>query len=248
MTEAEWLASEEPEPMLAAAQEISERKALLIGCGCCRTCASEIVLDEFHRATELLERAADGLATDEEYFDAHRIANYALDLCTGTAPWIPSRYKTSNSLAGAWAVRELAARNWDCVPRENSWDRYSRPKQTPTILVAVTRAIANLECVGSTPGTDVMHQPRAVRGIVRVIHDIVGNPFRPVAFSPEWRTDTTIALARAMYESREFSAMPILADALQDAGCDNDEVLNHCREPGTHVRGCWVVDLVLGKS
>ena len=51
-----------------------------------------------------------------------------------------------------------------------------------------------------------------------------------------------------MYESRDFSAMPILADALQDAGCDNDDILNHCRDPVRHVRGCWVVDLVLGKE
>ncbi|MDY3556283.1 hypothetical protein R5W24_005446 [Gemmata sp. JC717] len=52
-----------------------------------------------------------------------------------------------------------------------------------------------------------------------------------------------------MYESRDFSAMPILADALQDAGCEDGAVLDHCRDPhGVHVRGCWVVDLVLGKS
>jgi hypothetical protein len=82
----------------------------------------------------------------------------------------------------------------------------------------------------------------------RLLRDIFGNPFRPVAFSPDWRSDTTVSLARQMYESREFSAMPILADALQDAGCDNDDILNHCRCDGAHVRGCWVVDLVLGKQ
>jgi hypothetical protein len=80
------------------------------------------------------------------------------------------------------------------------------------------------------------------------VRDIYGNPFRPVAFPPSWRTDTAIALARQIYESRDFSAMPILADALQDAGCDNDDVLNHCRGDGPHVRGCWVVDLVLEKE
>jgi len=80
------------------------------------------------------------------------------------------------------------------------------------------------------------------------LRDIFGNPFRPVAFSSEWRTDTALTLARTMYESREFSAMPILADALQDAGCDSDDILNHCRDTAqVHVRGCWVVDLVLGK-
>src|SRR5262249_22815312 len=79
------------------------------------------------------------------------------------------------------------------------------------------------------------------------IRDMVPNPFRPVSFSPECRTSTAIALARQMYESRDFSAMPILADALQDAGCESADILGHCRGPGPHVRGCWVVDLVLGK-
>ncbi|WP_239465688.1 hypothetical protein [Gemmata sp. SH-PL17] len=81
-----------------------------------------------------------------------------------------------------------------------------------------------------------------------LLRDIFGNPFRPVAFSLDWRTSTATTLASQMYESRDFSAMPILADALQDAGCDSADVLNHCRRPGAHVRGCWVVDLVLGKE
>ena len=102
------------------------------------------------------------------------------------------------------------------------------------------------------------------------MRDVFGNPFRPVPVSPEWRTDTVVSLARQMYESRDFSAMPILADALQDAGCDNDDILTHCRglcrdcgllppwggrhrlEAGRHaephVRGCWCVDLLLGKE
>jgi hypothetical protein len=71
---------------------------------------------------------------------------------------------------------------------------------------------------------------------------------RPVAFSPEWRTETVMSLAQQMYDSRDFSAMPILADALQDAGCDNEDILDHCRGGGPHVRGCWVVDACLGKA
>ncbi|HEX4610853.1 MAG TPA: hypothetical protein VH092_21870 [Urbifossiella sp.] len=78
--------------------------------------------------------------------------------------------------------------------------------------------------------------------------DIVGNPFRSVAFPAVWRTDTVGALARQMYESREFSPMPILADALEDTGCSHESILSHCRGDGPHVRGCWVVDLILGKS
>jgi hypothetical protein len=80
------------------------------------------------------------------------------------------------------------------------------------------------------------------------IRDIFGNPFRLVSFSPSWQTSTAIALANSMYESRDFTAMPVLADALEEAVCDSADVLAHCRGPGPHVRGCWVVDLVLGKS
>ena len=78
---------------------------------------------------------------------------------------------------------------------------------------------------------------------------IFGNPFRPVTADPSWLNSTVVALARGIYDERAFDRMPILADALQDAGCDNEDVLNHCRDPhGVHARGCWVVDLVLGKS
>jgi hypothetical protein len=81
-----------------------------------------------------------------------------------------------------------------------------------------------------------------------MLRDILGNPLRPFEFVQRWRTDTVVALARQMYDSRDFGAMPILADALQDAGCENEDVLNHCRKPKTHIRGCWICDLVLGKA
>jgi hypothetical protein len=83
----------------------------------------------------------------------------------------------------------------------------------------------------------------------RLVRDIFGNPLHNVPFNPSWRTEAVLALARQMYESRDFSAMPILADAIQDAGCNNNNFLDHCRDANTtHVRGCWVVDLVLGKE
>jgi hypothetical protein len=81
-----------------------------------------------------------------------------------------------------------------------------------------------------------------------LLRDIFGNPFHPVAVDPSWLTSTVVALARGIYEGRAFDRMPILADALQDAGCDNEDILTHCRGPGPHVRGCWVVDLVLNKE
>ena len=80
------------------------------------------------------------------------------------------------------------------------------------------------------------------------LYEVLGNPFRPVAVDPSWLTSTVLALANQMYESRDFSPMPILADALQDAGCGNVDVLTHCRQPGVHFRGCWVVDLLTGRK
>ncbi len=71
---------------------------------------------------------------------------------------------------------------------------------------------------------------------------------RPSAIRPDWLTSTVVALAAGIYAERAFDRLPILADALQDAGCDSEEILGHCRVPGPHGRGCWVVDLVLGKE
>ncbi|VTR93139.1 Uncharacterized protein (Fragment) OS=uncultured bacterium PE=4 SV=1 [Gemmata massiliana] len=98
------------------------------------------------------------------------------------------------------------------------------------------------------PLADHHGPPDAHALIIRLLRDVFGNPFLKVKFDKKWRTDTAVTLARQMYESRDFSAMPIMADALQDAGCDNADVLDHCRGDGPHVYGCWVADLVLGKQ
>ncbi|MCE9562013.1 MAG: hypothetical protein K8U57_08155 [Planctomycetes bacterium] len=74
-------------------------------------------------------------------------------------------------------------------------------------------------------------------------------PEYTLQFDPSWLTSTVVALARQMDESGDFSIVPILADALQDAGCNDDALLQCCRVPGNvHVRGNWVVDLVLGRE
>jgi hypothetical protein len=78
-----------------------------------------------------------------------------------------------------------------------------------------------------------------------------GNPFRPSIIAPDWLTwnNGTIAkLAQTIYDDRRYDIMPILGDALEEAGCTDGQILDHCRGPGPHVRGCWVVDLILGKS
>ncbi len=136
------------------------------------------------------------------------------------------------------------------------------------IPVEATHGV-NLVFFNRRPGEGFMSTVRAPAGwnkggaakkrAVWALHEVFGNPFttgrkrkgeprRGWQLDRKWRTDTVLLLARAMYDSRNFGAMPILADALQDAGCDNTEILNHCRVPGEHVRGCWVLDLVLERK
>jgi hypothetical protein len=96
------------------------------------------------------------------------------------------------------------------------------------------------------------------KGIADILRDLFGNPFRPVTAEPHWLTwngGTISTLAQAVYGERQTpqgtldnTRLAVLADALEEAGCTNADILDHCRQPGTHVRGCWVVDLLLGKE
>ena len=84
--------------------------------------------------------------------------------------------------------------------------------------------------------------------LLRLFHCLFDGPDRSVRFLPEWRTATVQALAEGIYAQQTFDRLPILADALQDAGCDAADVLAHCRGPGPHARGCWVIDRVLARQ
>jgi len=97
-------------------------------------------------------------------------------------------------------------------------------------------------------GADIYDDPPPTSYVTELLRDIFGNPFRPVSFDPNWRTSTVVALAEGVYADRAFDRLPILADALEDAGCDHPDILAHCRGLGPHARGCWAVDLILGKS
>jgi hypothetical protein len=79
-----------------------------------------------------------------------------------------------------------------------------------------------------------------------LLREVMGNPFRPTTFEPRWRTAETLGLAQTIWHDRVFDLMPVLGDALEDAGCDAADLLAHCRGLGVHVRGCWALDRVLG--
>ncbi len=136
------------------------------------------------------------------------------------------------------------------------WRRRDDPLRGARIVAARAVLTANSPSFASSENVAIAFQRRSyIEGLQErrrhcvLLRDIFVNPFRPCVFSSEWRTSTTIALARKMYDSRDFSAMPILADAFQEAECEDDVILTHCRDPKqVHVRGCWIVDLLLGKE
>ncbi len=122
-------------------------------------------------------------------------------------------------------------------------------KEVPTLLVEIaSESFGPLDAarIGNrfSNGNQGLKEQQA-----ELVREFFGNPYQPVAFDQTWRTPTVTALAQQMHDSQEFSPMPILADALQDAGCEDTSVLEHCRdELALHTRGCWVLDLILGRE
>jgi hypothetical protein len=88
------------------------------------------------------------------------------------------------------------------------------------------------------------HQDR----YARLFREIVPSPFRPFAVDPVWQSETVVSVGQAIYDEKAFDRLPILADALEDAGCTSADILEHCRGSSSHVRGCWALDLVLNKQ
>jgi hypothetical protein len=226
MTEAEWLACDDPTPLLEFARGTSSnRKIRLFAVGCCRAVWDSIPDGQLRDVIRVVERHLDGTATDDELDASVRAAHRTRRKPTDVERVVFATARCGSGVDdadGAGIVAEKAGR------------------------IAASSAARGEN--GLTPADWRTTYSTAQRQFAVLLRDIFGNPFCPVTFSPSWRTDTAVSLARQMYDSRDFSAMPILADALQDAGCDSDDVLNHCRGPGPHVRGCWVCDLVLGKE
>jgi hypothetical protein len=250
MTAREWDTDQRPEQLLWAVQgRPSYRKLRLLACACCRRLWDVLASDADRARVASTEQYADGLISESEYLAAFPTdpdsrdylparpdvqAKYFLALALHTLGWPDAEQEK-------WDIDEITGEQFP-----EPWDPGEYAQNQIRNLLARLALAVNW---GVRDGkVDLESRRREESAQAELIRDVLGNPFRPIAFSPEWRTDTAMALAQQMYESHEFSAMPILADALQDAGCNNDEILDHCRNTNQpHARGCWVNDLVLGR-
>jgi hypothetical protein len=244
-------------------RRITDRKIRLFACACCRRIEHLLGDERLRKGLEAAEAYADqsiGLADLKTAQKMVRAAwkcraaeseeAKAIWKAAQTSPDPVPRRGAAADFHGKFAAVIAAAAMLEVVVTKLSLGEYALPTHRAAAAVeqAALRAWVlggGAERGGESGKAASVAESRSQRDVLR---DLVGNPFRPVAFLPEWRTDTAVALASQMYQSRDFSAMPILADALQDAGCDSADILDHCRNLGLHVRGCWVVDLVLGKE
>jgi hypothetical protein len=227
MTEAEWLTGTDHARSFEFVEgRLSPRRSRLLAAALCRAAWPLLGHPGFIAALDAIERHADGAASTPELEEARQrcrvlaIQQFEEAARSAENP-IPERVTAIIQNELAWALAFAAT--------------------TPLSVEAVARRVLETTHPAFADSLAEVCRER--------VFDVVGNPFRPVVFDPAWRTSTAVGVATKIYDTRDFTAMPILADALQDAGCDSDAVLTHCRDTKqVHVRGCWVVDGVLGKA
>ncbi len=233
MTESEWLNGVDPGPMLAfITGKVSERKLRLFMCACCRRIWDILDAEPFRNAVEVAERYADGLAGSEE-LESSRVQ--AQDYYYG--PFLP----TNPGQVQRGPVRSVDFRTHIATHAGSPGER---------VNYYARRFNAQWHAKEAVPEEEVRR--------CELLRDIVGNPFRPVIPDANWLTwnyGTVRKIAQAIYDDRCLPAgtfdkthLAFLADALEEAGCDSQAMLTHCRSSSPHVRGCWVVDSLTGKE
>ncbi|HVK19450.1 MAG TPA: hypothetical protein VM533_21125 [Fimbriiglobus sp.] len=233
MTEQDWLTGTDPTPLLWFLRgRASDRKLRLFAVACCHGVWKWMPDERSRGGVEAAERLADGLVGEDEWQVAYNEAGEANDEFVGELAYL------SESARAAWYALTVGP--------EFKW------------VGDVVRSAIRLASSGAVDGYhfSIEADSEEVRAAtsrehtrqLRLLRFIFGNPFRPVTADPTWLTPTAVTLARAIYAERAFDRLPILADALEEAGCNDPDVLTHLRGDGPHVRGCWVVDLLLGRG
>lgn len=236
MSDAEWLACTDPLMMVEFLRgRSSERKLRLFASACCRRIVHLPVDERLLQVIEASERYADGDATMDEVLAAWDATDKAVWAFNGVLS------EQIALVAVRQATRDLAAR--DCVracqqtleafEQERAW----LPWERRTVRWW-------LEMRAGVEGT-VGKERRIQSDLLRCI---VSNPCRPTPIATAWRTPQVVALARAIDDGRAFERMPSLGEALDEVDCDDGPILEHCRGAGPHAKGCWVIDILLGKG
>jgi hypothetical protein len=221
MNEETWLTTPDVEAMLVRAPIVwDDRQRRLFACACCRRLWSILTREQYRSAVETAERYADGRASTNE-----------LRRVTWTRERVRAIRGTKRGDA-LWAVTLAASVHW----------RFQQEQQVARL------ARFALGCPRNNTMSERVREELAAQ--CALLRDIAGNPYRRVELDPawlQWNNGTVRKVAEAIYEDAAFSELPVLADALEEAGCSEPVLLEHCRSAGPHVRGCWALDLLAGK-
>jgi hypothetical protein len=219
MTEAEWLNSVDVIRMLRCLRDrASARKLRLFSCACCRQLWSRLPDARNRTLVESVEQNPLG-SFDDAAFRAIIVGS-----SSGEQEWRTER--------AYWAVKYLGRSFYKATPLEC------------VVCVALNTALA-LRGSG-----DVLPVPKTPE-LASLLREVMGNPFRSIRVDSSWlwwHDRAVEKLGAAISSEQRWDLLPILGDALEEAGCDSPEMLNHCRAEGSHTCGCWVVDLVLGRE
>jgi hypothetical protein len=206
-----------------AAVHSRSRKYRLAACGFCRMVWDSLTDKRSRKAVEVAESFADGQATPDQLEGARA---QAMDAYTE----VSSRCSLS---AGAPEYQREMNRALACYAA--AYVTHKSPGK------AVEKATSVLGLLDHRIEVPTLCQP------CDLLREVFGNPFRPVAVDRSWLTANVLDLARTIYMERCFDRTLILRDALLDAGCTDETILGHCQQQ-EHCRGCWLIDLLLGKS
>jgi hypothetical protein len=259
MDEATWLACNDPTPLLDSLRgKASDRKGRLFACACCRRIWHLMTDMRSRKAVEVAEMFADGDASADEFHAACRIADDAEEEAFEREKAVEDEdYCRLDAMFGAQAAAISAVNACGFTFHTLDATALEAARALAHDVVPRSQFPADSPSCVNLPGREEARNAETVvqEGLLR---DIFGNPFRPIAIDPAWLTwhEATIPrLAQAIYESRELPSgnldttrLAILADALEEAGCADVSVLEHLRSKGPHVRGCHVIDLLLGKA
>ena len=225
MTEAEWAVCVDPRRMLQFLHSKGSKRIWRLFAVACVRRVEPLMRDPRSRlAVEVAERFADGEATGEELNAAHEQAEAAAHQAHYEAYMdeARARFRWDATYEAFYIAAQAADAAVQCAAAD-----ISEANGGPTVVIAESLQLPDL------------------------LREVFGNPFRWITIDaawPAWNDGAIPKMAQGIYDGRAFGRLQLLADALEEAGCDNADILSHCRSGGEHVRGCWVVDLLLGKS
>jgi hypothetical protein len=249
MTEAQWLACTDPQTMLKSIRgKLGDRKLRLFGVACCRRIWHLLPDERSRRAVDVAELFADGLVTEAE---AEAAGNAAAEVSGYNLHGIPAEVGWRAATAAgyllplpeaAWQLRAA----WEYVAVAMEAEQLVKEGATPEMLEAwADQSVESGRVMGWTATN-----PDGI--IADLLREVIGTgPFHRLVVNPawlDWNGGTIPKMAQGIYDDRTYDCLPLLGDSLEEASCTDAEILRHCCGPGPHARGCWVLDLLLGKE